>query len=75
MDQITVLIIPDWKQQIRVGIYGEVKRPGSYSMFQGEKLSDLIERAGGFTPKAFLRGAIFTRWSVAAEQRKSLNQM
>ena len=75
LDQITVLIIPDWKQQIRVGIYGEVKRPGSYSMFQGERLSDLIERAGGFTPKAFLRGAIFTRWSVAAEQRKSLNQM
>ena len=75
MDQITVLIIPDWKQQIRVSIYGEVKRPGNYSMFAGERLSDLIERAGGFTPKAFLRGAIFTRWSVAVEQRKSLNQM
>ncbi len=74
-DQITVLVIPDWKAQIRVGIYGEVSRPGVYSMFEGEKLSDLIERAGGFTPKAFLRGAIFTRRSVAAEQRRSLNQM
>ncbi len=75
MDQITVLIIPDWKQQIRVTIAGEVRRPGSYSMFQGERLSDLIERAGGFTPKAFLRGAIFTRTSVAADQRRSINQM
>ena len=75
MDQITVLVIPDWKTQIRVGIGGEVKRPGYYSMFKGEKLSDLIEKAGGFTPKAFLRGAIFTRRSVAAEQRRSLNQM
>ena len=74
-DQITVLVIPDWKAQIRVGIYGEVARPGVYSMFEGEKLSDLIERAGGFTSKAFLRGAIFTRRSVAAEQRRSLNQM
>lgn len=75
MDQITVMIIPDWKQQIRVTIAGEVRKPGNYSMFVGEKLSDLIERAGGFTPKAFLRGAIFTRRSVAADQRKSLNQM
>lgn len=75
MDQITVMMIPDWKQQIRVSIVGEVRRPGSYSMFTGEKLSDLIERAGGFTNRAFLRGAIFTRLSVAAEQRRSLNQM
>ena len=75
MDQITVMIIPDWKQQIRVNIVGEVRRPGNYSMFPGEKLSDLIERAGGFTPKAFLKGAIFTRISVAQEQRISINQM
>ena len=75
MDQITVMIIPDWKQQIRVTIAGEVRRPGSYSMFPGEKLSDLIERAGGFTSKAFLRGAVFTRRSVAADQRRSINQM
>lgn len=74
-DQITVLVIPDWKTQIRVGIMGEVKRPGTYSMFAGERLSDLITRAGGFTSKAFLRGAVFTRASVAAEQRRALNQM
>ncbi len=74
-DTLTVLVIPSWKSQIRVGIAGEVLRPGTYSMFDGDKLSDLIERAGGFTSKAFLRGAIFTRRSVAAEQRKSLHQM
>lgn len=75
MDQITVMVIPDWKQQIRVTIAGEVRRPGSYSMFPGEKISDLIDRAGGFTQKAFLRGAVFTRRSVAADQRQSINQM
>ena len=74
-DHITVLVIPDWKQQIYVTIRGEVRRPGVYSMFAGERLSDLIKRAGGFTPKAFLRGAVFTRQSVAVEQRKALNQM
>ena len=74
-DVLTVMVIPNWKTHIRVGIAGEVERPGVYSMFEGDKLSDLIERAGGFTSKAFLRGAIFTRQSVAIEQRRSLNQM
>ena len=74
-DQITVLIIPDWKKQIRVSITGEVRRPGSYAMFPGDKLSDLIVKAGGFTQRAFLRGAIFTRRSVANEQRTALNRM
>ena len=74
-DVLTVLVIPNWRAQIRVGIAGEVARPGVYAMFEGDRLSDLIERAGGFTGKAFLRGAIFTRQSVAAEQRRSLNQM
>ena len=74
-DMLTVLVIPEWKTQIRVGIGGAVQRPGVYAMFEGEKLSDLIERAGGFTKKAFLRGAVFTRQSVAREQQRSLNQM
>lgn len=74
-DHITILVIPDWKQQIYVTINGEVSRPGTYAMFTGEKISDLIERAGGFTSKAFLRGSIFTRRSVAAEQRKAINRM
>ena len=74
-DRITVIMIPDWKTTIMVNIVGEVRRPGQYAMFHGEKLSDLIERAGGFTPKAFLRGAIFTRMSVARDQRIALNQM
>ena len=74
-DTLTILVIPSWKTQIQVGIAGEVQRPGLYSMFDGDKLSDLIERAGGFTNKAFLRGAIFTRRSVAAEQREALGLM
>ena len=75
MDQITVMIIPEWKRQIRVTIEGEIRQPGNYSMFYGEKLSDLIERAGGFTSKAFLRGAVFTRLSVAKEQREAISLM
>ena len=74
-DTITVLVIPEWEMQLRVTIGGEVKRPGTYFMFPGERLSDLITRAGGFTSRAFLRGAIFTRTSVAAQQRQALSEM
>ena len=74
-DHITVLVIPKWQTQFSVTISGEVMMPGTYSMFPGEKLSDLLTKAGGFTPKAFLKGAVFTRRSVAEEQRKSLQQM
>ena len=74
-DHVTILVIPNWKQQIHVTIAGEVARPGTYAMFTGERISDLINRAGGFTSKAFLRGAIFTRKSVAEEQREALNLM
>ncbi|MBQ6434810.1 MAG: SLBB domain-containing protein [Synergistaceae bacterium] len=74
-DQITVMVIPEWRQQAQVKIEGEVKRPGTYSMLPGERLSDLITRAGGFTSRAFLRGAMFTRVSVAEEQKEALEKM
>jgi protein involved in polysaccharide export with SLBB domain len=42
---------------------------------KGERISDLIRRAGGFTPEASLRGAVFTRRRVAVEQRRELNRV
>lgn len=74
-DRLSILVIPEWGTQRMVTIEGEVSRPGTYAMLKGERLSDLITRAGGFTSRAFLPGAIFTRQSVALEQRRALNQM
>ena len=74
-DKITVMVIPEWQGQLTVTITGEVKCPGTYYMFQGERISDLIARAEGFTSKAFLDGAVFTRPSVAARQRAALSDM
>ncbi len=51
---------------------GEVRYPGSYSIRDGEKLSSLIERAGGFTEKAYLPGAVFTRERIRVEQQRQL---
>ncbi|MCR4817732.1 MAG: SLBB domain-containing protein [Fretibacterium sp.] len=74
-DRLTVLVIPEWDTQKMVTITGEVMRPGTYAMLKGERLSDLITRAGGFTKRAHLKGAVFTRVSVAEEQKEALDQM
>ena len=58
-----------------VTLSGEFKRPGRYPIRKGEKLSSVIERAGGYTNNAYLRGAYFTRESVRQSQQQNLNDM
>ena len=74
-DKIAVKIIPEWQGHVTVSITGEVKSPGTYYLFPGERISDLIEHAEGFTSKAFLKGAVFTRKSVAEQQKLALSNM
>jgi len=49
---------------------GEFVRPGAYDIRRGERLSELIARAGGLTPQAFPYGAVFTRESVRQRQQE-----
>jgi protein involved in polysaccharide export with SLBB domain len=53
-------------------VRGEVLRPGTYTVDPGDRVSSLVERAGGFTDAAFLRGAALTRRGVADAQREEL---
>ncbi|MCX8167292.1 MAG: SLBB domain-containing protein, partial [Candidatus Micrarchaeota archaeon] len=46
-----------------------------YTIKKGERLSYLLERAGGFTDKAYLEGTIFIRQRVKELQQKSINEM
>ncbi len=48
---------------------GEVNRPGLYSIRRGEKLSELLHRAGGLADQAYPYGAVFTRVSVKEAQQ------
>jgi len=48
---------------------GEFVRPGLYSIRRGERLSELMIRAGGLTDQAYPYGAIFTRERVKREQQ------
>lgn len=52
-----------------VSLAGEVIRPGTYDIRRGERLSELLARAGGLTPQAYAYGAVFTRESVRARQQ------
>lgn len=57
-DHITVRRLPSYLSQETVYIAGEVRYPGHYVIkARDERLSDLIERAGGVTPYAYLKGA------------------
>ncbi|MDC3197493.1 SLBB domain-containing protein [Luminiphilus sp.] len=65
-DHLTVRNIPDWSPTDAITVQGEVKFPGEYRIRKGETLSDVINRAGGFTAEASPESAIFTREAVAA---------
>ena len=65
-DHLTIRDIPDWSPTDSMAVAGEVKFPGEYRIRKGETLSDVIERAGGFTDNASPESAVFTREAVAA---------
>lgn len=61
-DQVFVREIPDWQLQRNVAVTGEVMYPGMYSLkAKDERLSSLLQRAGGLKPTAYPRAATFTR--------------
>jgi protein involved in polysaccharide export with SLBB domain len=74
-DRIFIKKIPDWLEEIKVTVEGEVKYPGEYYVKDGEKLSSLIERAGGFSQDAYLRGAFFTRERARQIQHQRLSDL
>ena len=76
-DVLIVRSISEWTSATErlVALKGEVKYPGVYTIARGEKLSSLLGRAGGFTDKAYLRGAKFTRQSVREQQQQRMDEM
>jgi protein involved in polysaccharide export with SLBB domain len=65
--------VPRSQQTTYVRIEGEIKLAGIYSVKPGETLHDIVARAGGLTPNAYLYGAQFTRESTRKEQQKRYN--
>jgi protein involved in polysaccharide export with SLBB domain len=74
-DYLFVRTVPEWGLYRTVTVSGEVRFPGTYTVRKGERLSSLIERAGGYTDNAYPRGAVFTRQSVRELQQKGIDEM
>ena len=65
--------VPQTQRTKFVRLEGEFKQAGIYSVFPGETLRQLVERAGGLTPEAYLFGSNFTRESTRILQQLRLN--
>jgi protein involved in polysaccharide export with SLBB domain len=62
---------PDKQETFSVSVSGFIKNPGTYSISKGEKLSSLLERAGGYERNAYPYGGVFTRSSVAKREKEA----
>ncbi|HJQ10048.1 MAG TPA: SLBB domain-containing protein [Gemmatimonadaceae bacterium] len=61
-DNVLIFRQPDWQLPATVKIVGEVRYPGSYSLkTRTERLTDLLERAGGLTERADPNALTFFR--------------
>ena len=66
--------VPQAQRVKYVSLQGEIVHAGIYSVAPGETLRDVVERAGGLTPKAYLYGSEFLRESTQRLQQARLNQ-
>ena len=61
-DRVSVRYLKGYSIQKNVMILGEVSYPGKYSIVnKGDRVSDLIEMAGGLSPYAFIEGGYLSR--------------
>ena len=64
--------VPQAQQTKFVRLEGEFASAGIYSVLPGETLRQLVKRAGGLTPDAYLFGSEFTRESTRRVQQQRL---
>ena len=70
-DMVQVRRSPAYQVQRTVSVAGEVLFSGSYALLKkNERLSDLIARAGGITPEAYIRGGRLIRQRSDEERRR-----
>ena len=63
-----------WEPRSR-RVRGEVRNPGTYGIRPGEKLSSILERAGGFTPAANSYGTVLQRSQVRDLEMKQQTEL
>lgn len=69
------LQVPVARRTKFVWIEGEVEAAGVYRVEPGESLRQVVARAGGLSPQAYLFAADFRRESTRVEQQQNLERM
>ncbi|HWR14695.1 MAG TPA: SLBB domain-containing protein [Terriglobales bacterium] len=70
-DIVTIYQIAGWSEiGASITLNGEVQYPGSYGIQDGERLSSVIHRAGGFRTAAYPTGAVLQRVQVRELQER-----
>ncbi len=71
-DQVYVRKSPAYVPQVNVRVQGEILYEGTYALTQKtERVSDLVKKAGGVTPYAYVKGARLIR-TINADERKRM---
>ena len=75
-DVLTIRQVRGWSDlRAVIHIEGEVQHPGSYGIKPGERLSSILERAGGFESTGYPYGAILVRSQVREMQVKEQDDL
>ena len=70
-DQVYVRKSPGYQEQLNVSVDGEVLYNGTYTLTnKSERLSDLVQKAGGLTQFAYVRGAKLMRKASPEEMKR-----
>lgn len=75
-DILTIHQLSGWNDiGASVTLKGEVTYPGMYGIQDGEKLSSVLKRAGGFAASAYPAGAVLVRKQVREIEEKSRDEL
>jgi len=73
-DTILIQAIPEFGVVRTITLAGEIRYPGEYTFREGETLREVLHRAGGVTPNAFPKGAVFTRAKLRQLEAQRLRE-
>lgn len=75
-DVLTIKQVAGWNDVgASIAVKGEVIHPGTYGIQEGERLSSVLQRAGGFRADAYPYGIIFERKQVRELEQENREQL
>ncbi|MBZ5570409.1 MAG: SLBB domain-containing protein [Acidobacteriia bacterium] len=75
-DVLTIRQLAGWNDLgATITVKGEVMHPGTYGIQEGERLSSILQRAGGFRADAYPYGTVFQRAQVRDMEEQNRDEL